>query len=162
MSYESDPSMDSSPASSIASVGSFPRPPPPRELAPILLGRVLVEGHSADTLFDTGASHCFISEAFIDAIGIPTQVLDTLFMIGSVMGVISIPNRRGEAGVTLLHADQNRNIGFLVPFRVMQTRDYDLILGVDWMRESRTLIDMEDHKISVWTQATGRELFQLE
>ena len=127
------------------------------EASPILEGTVFFEGYPAMASFDTTSSHSFVSEGFLAALGKESHATGERLVIHTPAGAFVSPNRTTEGIVTLTTA--NRIMSFNVPLQVMVTRDYELVLGADWMRASRAMIDMEDRAISVWTEDAGRDWF---
>ena len=49
-------------------------------------GIVLVSSYWAHTLFDTGASHSFISILFVNMLGLEYELLDSTFSMGVPLG----------------------------------------------------------------------------
>lgn len=159
-SYESDPSEILSPRSSITSSTPFPPIPHVLYVPPILEGTTFLQGYPATTGFDSMSSHSFVSEGFLDSIGMHSHAVRERLTIATPAGTLVILNRETEGVVTLTMGA--RYMSFNVPLKVMTTRDHDLILGMDWMLASKAMVDMEDRRISVWTANSGRDWFKIE
>ncbi|XP_042043712.1 uncharacterized protein LOC121789300 [Salvia splendens] len=95
-------------------------------------------------LFDTGASHSFISMSCVNALELPTVKLEPILNVSSpVGGLIDIARTcsnvefvLGELGVVarLLH--------------VMPLENVDIILGMDWLTENHATIHCKERQIS--------------
>ena len=49
----------------------------------VVIGKFLVKSFTAIVLFDTGASHSYISRGFVDKYKLPTKVLKTPMLVSS-------------------------------------------------------------------------------
>ena len=101
----------------------------------IVMGTLLVNSVPATVLFDSGASHSFISGTFAFMHGITYEDMQTPL-------VVSTPGSHCHA--TMISYDVPLIIEGLV-FRtspiVLQSSNIDLILGMDWLKTHNALID---------------------
>ena len=93
-------------------------------------------------LFDTGATHSFISASCANALGLKTKRVENLLLIESPMGTNSRVDRICKGCVITL-ADRALN----VDLRILDMTGYDVILGMDWLTIYRVLIDCHCRKI---------------
>ena len=93
-------------------------------------------------LFDTGASHSFISSACAYSLGLKTKKLSLPISIGTPMGNTSTLNRSCTA-IIILH----RSCHIEDDFIVMDMESYDLILGMDWLTKYYAIIDGHAMKV---------------
>ena len=61
-----------------------------------VMGLFPLNSFTALVLFDTGASHSFISKAFVDKNKIPTQTIGKIFQVSSPGGEMSVSAKCGE------------------------------------------------------------------
>jgi hypothetical protein len=88
----------------------------------------------ATVLFDSGASHSFITEQFVAKHDIPMSFMKTHLLISS-------PN--GEIKSTHVCPQVNLKIGgmdFQADLVVLTSSGIDLILGIDWLGECDRII----------------------
>jgi hypothetical protein len=92
-----------------------------------IYGMFLLNKFSTLVLFDTGASHSFISRAFVVKNKIPTEIIGCPTRVSS-------PG--GELIVNVSCRDLVLEIGkhkFLANLIVLDSQGLDVILGMDWM-----------------------------
>ena len=113
------------------------------ELIPAVKGTGLVHSHPVTILFDTGATHSFMSESYAKKLGVRTT-------IGRPY-VIRMPDGnqvRGNLEVRecpIMVSDQEWPITMLVT----PLQEEDVILGLDWMWKYYALIDVRGQVITV-------------
>jgi hypothetical protein len=101
----------------------------------VLMGTFLVAHHFAKVLFDTSASHTFISRTFAVDHDVPIQETN--------MGVI-VKSPGGKLG--------SKEVAFHVPVElggstyptnmiVLKGQDIDVILGMNWLAQHEAIID---------------------
>jgi hypothetical protein len=98
------------------------------EDADVVYGMFLINSIPASVLFDSGASHSFITESFVEKHNIPKHPLKKMLHISS---------RGGDMKAT--HSCLNVNlkiqgIDFLVNLVVLGSNGIDVILGCDWLK----------------------------
>jgi hypothetical protein len=90
---------------------------------PVMMGTVLVANHPATILFDSGASHTFISKKFVEQHCIPYNESREGFIIHSLGGQIFTKEVAYHVPVTLDERDFPTNM------IVLKGQDIDVILG---------------------------------
>ncbi|CAA0841883.1 Unknown protein, partial [Striga hermonthica] len=108
-------------------------------------GMVVLNNVPVFALFDTGATHTFISRRCLDAIGVhATTAIDPL----------EVSLASGRKIVTLAKAsDLSLSIGGRVlptDAFVLEMRDFDLILGMDWLSFYHADIKCHDREITLY------------
>jgi hypothetical protein len=106
----------------------------------VILGEFLVQSFLATILFDSGASHSFISSYFVETHDIPTVTLKKLLLTKSPgghipchLGVINIPIiLSGVAFPTNLVVLNSHGIDVILGM-VLNSHGIDVILGMDWL-----------------------------
>jgi hypothetical protein len=93
----------------------------------VVLGTFLINSVPATVLFDSGASHSFITERFVSKHDVPRSSMKTHLLISS-------PN--GEMKSTYVCPQVNLKIGeidFQVDLVIITSSGIDVILGMDWL-----------------------------
>jgi hypothetical protein len=92
----------------------------------VVLGMFFVNSIPASVLFDSGASHSFISAQFVAKHSIPMCSMKQTMLVRSLGGMKSLymcPN----VSLKIMGAD------FWASLIVLESKDLDFILGMDWL-----------------------------
>jgi hypothetical protein len=92
-----------------------------------MMGTFLVANHPAVILFDSGASHTFISKKFVEQHCIPYHESREGFIIHLTGGQIFTKEVAYHVPVTLAERDFPTNM------IVLKGQDIDVILGMNWL-----------------------------
>ncbi|WJZ92455.1 hypothetical protein VitviT2T_011446 [Vitis vinifera] len=114
---------------------------------------ILVYSTWVRVLFDTGATHSFISASCANALGLKIERVENLLLIESPMGTNSKVDRICKRCVITL-ADRALN----VDLRILDMIRYDVILGMDWLTVYRAVIDCHRRMI-IFCLPEGFEVF---
>ena len=102
----------------------------------MITGIILVYDHDAYALVDPGATHSFISVPFIERHQIESQPIDGRM-------VVSVPN--GDTMISKKLVPGSRlviqNKDFPVDLIMLGIRDFDIVLGMDWLSKNRATLD---------------------
>jgi hypothetical protein len=90
---------------------------------------------SAVVLFDSGASHSFISAAYIETHNLPLALLKCQMIVSSLGG--DMPARQLCPKVNL----KIRGVDFAANLIVLESKGIDIILGMDRLSKHKVLID---------------------
>ena len=106
-------------------------------------------------LFDSGASHSFISASVVLELGLEVETLEEPLYVSFPLGIRARIGRicRGcelEISGTLLTVD----------LRIMDMSEFDVILGMDWLTAYKVVIDCERRRVTAYTQDSTRVIFQ--
>ncbi|MQL74575.1 hypothetical protein Taro_006945, partial [Colocasia esculenta] len=108
-------------------------------------GTVLFLGVHAQVLFDTGATHSFISERFARQLalesGLESEVLEVPLSVHTPAGTVS--TRKCIPSLPVCIEDRVLEGCFFL----LKMKDYDAILGLDWLEEHYALVDCRGKKI---------------
>jgi hypothetical protein len=111
-----------------------------------VIGTFLLNNFSALVLFDTGASHSFISRVFVDRNKIPTSTINRPIKInspgGEMIATYGCPHLTLEIGA---HS-------FPTSLIVLESQGLDIILGMNWMTEYEGVIDCANRAIMLTTR----------
>ena len=97
----------------------------------------------AKVLFDTGASHCFMSKPFF-----AKHDFKTLLLL-KPMAVISPGKRLGSSMIAPNVSIKMGDYKFLASPIVLGDSDIDLILGMDWLSKHKDQLDCAARKIQL-------------
>ena len=130
---------------------------PPAESANqlVIQGTFLLSHLWARVLFDSGASHSFITASVVIELGLEVEALEEPLYVSSPLGIrvrIGMICRGCELEIsgTLLTVD----------LRIMDISEFDVILGMDWLTAYRVVIDCEHRRVTAYRQDGTRVVFQ--
>ena len=92
-----------------------------------VVGKFLISAFTALVLFNTGASHSYISRGFVDKYNLPTQALRSPMLVSSL---------GAEYMASLLCDRLPLRIGnyvFPSDLIILESQGLDIILGMDWL-----------------------------
>ena len=104
---------------------------------PVMMGTFLVANHPAVILFDSGASHTFISKKFVEKHCIPCTESREGFIIHSLGGQIFTKEVVFHVPVTLAERDFPTNM------IVLKGQDIDVILGMNWLAQHKAILNTD-------------------
>ena len=110
-----------------------------------MLGKFLVNSCTALVLFDTGASHSFISRAFVGRNKLATEFLRGSIRVSSPGGEMILTH-----GCRLLTLAIGAHT-FPTDLIVLNSQGLDVILGMDWMSKYEGQIDCAQRAITLTT-----------
>jgi hypothetical protein len=104
---------------------------------PVMMGTFLMANHSAVILFDSGASHTFISKNFVEKYCISCIESREGFVIHSPGGQIFTKEMAFHVPVTLAERDFPTNT------IVLKGQDIDVILGMNWLAQHKAILNTD-------------------
>ena len=121
----------------------------------VIQGTFLLYRLWARVLFDSGASHSFITASVVIELGLEVETLEEPLYVSSPLGIkarIRMICRGCELEIsgTLLTVD----------LRIMDMSEFNVILGMDWLTDYRVVIDCERRRVTAYTQDGTRVVFQ--
>jgi hypothetical protein len=122
-----------------------------QETPRVALGTFSVESHPANVLFDTGATHSFVTASWVETHSIPLAPMFPPTRVSSV-------SRRTQTNKLCPNARvEIRGIEFPTDLVVMVTRDVDIdvILGINWLTKYQA--DLSCDKRTVRLVSLSRE-----
>jgi hypothetical protein len=102
-----------------------------------MMGTFLVANHPAVILFDSGASHTFISKKFVEKYYIHCTESREGFIIHSPRGQIFTKEIAFHVPVTLVERDFPTNM------IVLKGQDIDVILGMNWLAQHKAILNTD-------------------
>ena len=114
-----------------------------QEDAHVITGTILVHDTPTFVLFDSGATHSFVSSSHVPCLGLKT-------FIQSVSEVVipsgkTITSTRLYPNVSLVIMDEN----LVVDLMEIPLDGFDVILGMDWLERHKAKIDCHQKRVSV-------------
>ncbi|XP_028117074.1 uncharacterized protein LOC114314786 [Camellia sinensis] len=102
----------------------------------VIQGMLILMNSWVKVLFDSGASHSFISTVCVSSLGLEPKTLEMAMSVSSPL--------RGQTRVNLVCKSCELEISgsyLICDLRVMEMSDFDAILGMDWLSVHRAIID---------------------
>jgi hypothetical protein len=115
-----------------------------QEAPDVVIGMFLINDTSAVVLFNSRASHSFISTAYVGKHNLPLALLKCQMIVSSPGG--DMPARYGPK-VNL----KIRGVDFVVNLIALESKDIDVILGMDWLSKHKALIDCAKNFVRLTT-----------
>ena len=109
----------------------------------------------AKILFDSGASHSFITVSCVEELGFEAETLEKSLYVSPSLGTrVSVQRicRNCELEIS--------EILLIVDFRVMDMTEFDVILGMDWLMAHRVVIDCDRRRVTAYTRDGVYVVFQ--
>src|SRR4051812_4222355 len=108
-----------------------------------VIGKFLINSVPTLVLFDSGASHSFISRAFVDKYKLPTIVLKSPVLVSSPGAEMEV-----SLGCFQLPLSIGKHV-FPTDLIILDSQGLDIILGMDWMIKNQGVIDCASRSISL-------------
>jgi hypothetical protein len=115
------------------------------EAPDVVIGRFLVNDTFVVVLFDFGASHSFISVAYVGKHNLPLAMLKCQMIVSSLGG--DMPARQLCPKVNL----KISGVDFITTLIVLELKGVDVILGMDWLSKHKVLIDCAKKSVKLTT-----------
>jgi hypothetical protein len=116
-----------------------------------VMGTFTLNSFTSLVLFDTGASHSFISSAFVNKHAFSTETIGRVIKVSSPGGELIV-----NAGCQNLILEIGK-YKFPTHLLVLDSRGLDVILGMDWMTNYAGVIDCVNRAITL-TTLEGRRI----
>jgi hypothetical protein len=117
----------------------------------VIIGMILVNNNNAIVLFDSGASHSFIANNFVQKYNLPLSMLKNRMIVSFPGG--DMHARHVGPKVTILL----RGVEFLANHIVLESKGIYVILGMDWLSKYNVLINCAKKAVRL-TTSSGKEL----
>jgi hypothetical protein len=117
-----------------------------QEAPDVVLDMFSVSSTTTIALFDSGASHSFISAAYVERHNIPVAMLKCRKIVSSPGG--DMPARHVCLKVKIILTEVEFNANLIV----IDSKGIDVILGMDWMSKQKALIDCAKKAVKLTTE----------
>jgi predicted aspartyl protease len=94
----------------------------------VVLGTFFVNSVPATVLFDSGASHSFITDQFVTKYNLSMSSMKNPLIVSSPGGEMKTGHICPQVKINIMGVD------FLANLVVLRSRGIDVILGMDWLR----------------------------
>jgi predicted aspartyl protease len=121
----------------------------------ILTGMFSLNGYPAIVMFDSGATHDFISKACIQKSQLAIQHMSTPYLIKTLGGKICTNQLVKNTSLNLGGKEYKT---FLI---VLEGQGIDIILGMGWMKAHKALLDTATRVVQLDSQIHGIHVLQL-
>jgi hypothetical protein len=122
-----------------------------QEAPDVVIGMFLINDTSTVVMFDSRASHSFISVIFVGKHNLPLALLRCQMVVISPGG--DMPTRQLCPMLNL----KIRGVDFVANNIVLESKGIDVILGMDWLSKHKVLIDCAKKSIKL-TTPEGKEI----
>jgi hypothetical protein len=121
----------------------------------VLVGTFSLNGYPAVVLFDSGATHDFITKACTQRCQLSIHYIDTPYLI-------STPGGRVVTKQTVMHAPLDLAGRLYKPsLIVLDGQGLDIILGMGWMKAHKALLDTATRVVQLDSPLHGTQVLQL-
>ena len=107
----------------------------------VVTGIISILDHDAYTLVDPGATHSFASKTFLDRFQIETHPLEGCIRVSLPVGDPLIADRVVRDSRVLIEGQE-----FPADLVALDMRDFDVVLGMDWLSRHRATLDVIKRK----------------
>jgi hypothetical protein len=121
-----------------------------QEAPDVVIGMFLINDTSTVVLFDSGASHSFISAVYVGKHNLPLALLRCQMIVSSPGG--DMPVRQVCPKVNL----KIRGVDFIANLIVLGSNGIDVILKMDWLSKYKVLIECAKKSVKL-TTPEGKE-----
>nr|ABF96299.1 retrotransposon protein, putative, Ty3-gypsy subclass, expressed [Oryza sativa Japonica Group] len=115
----------------------------------VILGTFLVNSVPATVLFDSGATHSFLSMSFAGNHGMEVEDLRRPLMVSTPSNQALSLQRSPSVRIEI------QGVPFLANLILLESKDLDVILGMDWLARHKGVIDCANKKVTL-TSYDGR------
>jgi predicted aspartyl protease len=114
-----------------------------QETPGIIVGMFPVDSHITEVLFNTGATHSYITASWVEAHNLPITTMSTHIQIDSADGKVRTDS------VCLNLCVEIRGIEFPANLIIMGTQGIDVILGMNWLDKYQAIISCDKRTIKL-------------
>jgi hypothetical protein len=116
-----------------------------QEAPDVVIGMFFVNDIFAVVLFDSGASYSFISAAYVEKHYLPLALLKCQMIVNSPGGDMSAGQLCLKVNLKIMGVD------FVANLIVLESKNIDIILGMDWLSKHKLLIDCAKRSLKLTT-----------
>jgi hypothetical protein len=121
----------------------------------VLMGTFSIRGHPVKILFDSGATHSFISESLVRKLGLHSCHTKESFMVSTAGG--RIPSNTVTKAVPLQLGSKT----FLTNLIHLGLRGLDVILVMNWLTQHQVILDIANRMIEIHSPTSGHTTLYL-
>jgi hypothetical protein len=121
----------------------------------VLTGTFSIRGHPVKILFDSRATHSFISESLVSKLGLHSCQTKESFIVSTAGG--RIPSNTITKAVPLQLSSKT----FLTNLIHLGLGDLDVILGMNWLTQHQVILDIAARMIEIHSPTNGHTTLYL-
>ncbi|KAJ1693767.1 hypothetical protein LUZ63_010465 [Rhynchospora breviuscula] len=121
----------------------------------LIAGMVSISDCFAYSLIDTGASHSFVSQDFVNLSGWKTEPRDRVMSVQTPLGKTVLVDQICR-NLKVQIAGRNLTADLVV----LDMRDFDVLLGLDWLTTHHAMIDCKNHSVRFGKEGTVPFVFK--
>jgi hypothetical protein len=106
-----------------------------QEALDVVIGVFFINDTSAVVMFDSGASHSFISTVYVEKHNLPVALLRCQMIVSSPRGDMPAWQLCPKVNLKI------RGVDFVANLIVLELKGIDAILGMDWLSKHKVPID---------------------
>jgi len=111
-------------------------------LGNLVMGRCMIAGESLCVLYDSGATHSFVSIACVERLGLPVRELQCKLAVSTpASGLVRMSSLCARLPVEV----EGRR--YKVNLICLPLQELEVILGMDWLSANRILIDCREKRL---------------
>jgi hypothetical protein len=122
-----------------------------QEALDVVIGMFLINNTSIVVLFDSGASHSFISTTYVGKHNLPLALIRCQMIASSLGGDMPVRQLCSKVNLKISGVD------FVANLIVLESEGIDVILGMDWLSKHKVLIDCAKTSVKL-TTPEGKEM----
>ena len=122
-----------------------------QEAPDVVIGTFPVNDNTAVVLFDSGASHSFVSATYVQKHNLPIAMLSNKMLVTSPGGEMQARHVCPRVNLKI------RGVDFQANLIVLESKGIDVILGMDWLTKHKGMIDCAKKAVKL-TPANGKEI----
>ena len=108
---------------------------------------ILISHSFAHVLFDTGATHSFISSSFVRTLKLKSENLEVLMTLNSPLGCVEVMSVCRSCEVTIVGERLRADLIILLMSL------FDVVLRMDWLSEYRAVVDCYRRRVTLMTKS---------
>jgi hypothetical protein len=109
----------------------------------VAVGMFLVKSYPAKVLFDTGATHSFVSTSWVESHNIPIEPMIPSLRVNLVGGKVQSDR------ICLNLRIEIRGIDFPASLVVMGTQGLDVVLGMNWLHRNQATVSCDKRTVKL-------------
>ena len=117
-----------------------------RNAPDVVIGMFLVNSHPTTVLFDSGASHCFISSNYVAKYSLPISLMKNGVLVSSLGGEMKANFACHNLAISI------KGVEFSVHLIVLDSKRVDLVLGMDWLSKHKGVLDCAIKAVNLTTK----------
>jgi hypothetical protein len=127
-----------------------------QEAPEVVLGTFLVNSEPASILFDSGASHSFVTNQFVEKYNLPMSLMKTPLLVSSPGGEMKASHICPRVNLKL------NEIEFQADLVVLKSWGIYVILGMDWLRKHDGVIQCRKRSVVLTSPQGNRIEFKVD